>query len=206
MSVETRSSSQTMEPRAAQASAAVFRKDGQYWTVAFDGTESRLKHSRGLSYLAELLRHPDRELHTLDLAVRFRGEPGDGAEAGAEDAGPLLDERAKAAYRERVEQVRAEIEEATALNDLGRAERARAELDVLTHELAAAVGLGRRDRKSASNAERSRVAVTKAVGAALKAIAEANPSLRRYLASTIKTGQFCSYTPDPRFPVTWILA
>jgi predicted ATPase len=39
----------------------------------------------------------------------------------------------------------------------------------------------------------------------LRIIGEANPSLRRYLAGTIKTGQFCSYTPDPRFPVAWRL-
>ena len=72
-------------------------------------------------------------------------------------------------------------------------------------QLAGAVGLGNRDRKIHSNAERSRVAVTKAVSLALRTIGEANPSLRRYLAGTIKTGQFCSYTPDPRFPVTWRL-
>jgi hypothetical protein len=28
---------------------------------------------------------------------------------------------------------------------------------------------------------------------------------RRYLATTVKTGAFCSYTPDPRFPITWNL-
>ena len=25
-----------------------------------------------------------------------------------------------------------------------------------------------------------------------------------YLRTTVKTGTFCSYTPDPRFPVEWI--
>jgi hypothetical protein len=205
--VRTEAVSSSREVRSTPAPRpAIFRKDGQYWTLAFDGTEARLRHSRGLSYLAELLGHPDREIHTLDLAVRFRAEPADGAEASGGDAGPLLDEAAKAAYRERAEEVRAELEEATALNDLGRAERARAELELLTHELAAAVGLGRRDRKSHSNAERSRVAVTKAVGVALKSIAETNPALRRYLAGTVRTGQFCSYTPDPRFPVAWTLS
>jgi non-specific serine/threonine protein kinase len=117
----------------------------------------------------------------------------------------MLDPAAKAAYRERLEQMRAEVEEATALNDLGRAERAREEMEVLMQQLAGAIGLGNRDRKIPSNAERSRVAVTKAVTLALRTIGEANPSLRRYLAGTIKTGQFCSYTPDPRFPVTWRL-
>jgi non-specific serine/threonine protein kinase len=185
------------------AMPAVFRKDAQYWTVAFDGAESRLKHSRGLAYLAELLRHPDREFHTLDLGTRHRDETD--TQAPGDDAGAMLDPAAKAAYRERLEQMRAEVEDATALNDLGRAERAREEMEVLMQQLAGAVGLGNRDRKIHSNAERSRVAVTKAVTLALRTIGEANPSLRRYLAGTIKTGQFCSYTPDPRFPVTWRL-
>ncbi len=186
---------------------AVFRNDGQYWTVAFDGAESRLKHSRGLAYLAELLRHPDRELHTLDLAARHRGDSGDETDAPTpgDDAGAVLDPSAKAAYRERLGEMRAEVEEATARNDLARAERAREEIEILMQQLAGAVGLGGRDRKAHSSAERSRVAVTKAVSLALRTIAEANPSLRRYLAGTIKTGQFCSYTPDPRFPVTWTL-
>ena len=47
--------------------------------------------------------------------------------------------------------------------------------------------------------------MTKAIILALKSIAESNPALHRYLAGTIKTGQFCSYTPDPRFAVTWQL-
>ncbi len=79
-------------------------------------------------------------------------------------------------------------------------------MDLLTRELAAAVGLGQRDRRAHSNAERARVAVTKAVSLALKTIAETNPALRRYLAGTIKTGHFCSYTPDSRFPVAWTLS
>jgi hypothetical protein len=31
----------------------------------------------------------------------------------------------------------------------------------------------------------------------------ANPALGRHLSSTIRTGRYCSYTPDPRVPITW---
>jgi hypothetical protein len=27
----------------------------------------------------------------------------------------------------------------------------------------------------------------------------------RYLETTVRTGTLCSYTPDPRFPITWRL-
>jgi hypothetical protein len=46
-----------------------------------------------------------------------------------------------------------------------------------------------------------------AAGVAAQAVAYATRAGQRAmrLATTIKTGQFCSYTPDPRFRVTWRL-
>jgi hypothetical protein len=76
-------------------------------------------------------------------------------------------------------------------------------MDFLTRELARAVGFGGRDRKTASNAERARVAVTKAVRATLKRIGEMDSNLGDELEATIRTGTFCSYEPDRRRPVSW---
>ena len=76
-------------------------------------------------------------------------------------------------------------------------------MDFVAHELAGAVGLGGRDRKAHSNAERARVAVTKAVRATLKRIGEMDSNLGQELAATIRTGTFCSYEPDRRHPVSW---
>jgi hypothetical protein len=50
-------------------------------------------------------------------------------------------------------------------------------------------------------AERVRVNVTKNIGRALDQIAAKHESVGRLLKSTIRTGIFCSYQPDPRFPV-----
>ena len=46
----------------------VFRKEVEYWTVGYGGKSFRLKDSKGLGYLAHLLRHPGAEFHVLDLA------------------------------------------------------------------------------------------------------------------------------------------
>ena len=51
--------------RAAQQ--GVFRKEGEYWTVGCGGKSFRLRDTRGLGYLAHLLRHPAVEFHVLDL-------------------------------------------------------------------------------------------------------------------------------------------
>ena len=123
--------------------------------------------------------------------------------AGTGDAGPALDSQAKAEYRSRLEDLRAEIEEAEAFNDPERAARAREEMDFIAHELSAAVGLGGRDRRVASAAERARVNVTRALRREIRRIADEDAGLGRELETTVRTGTFCAYEPDPRRPVAW---
>jgi hypothetical protein len=122
---------------------------------------------------------------------------------GMGDAGSRLDGTAKAAYRARLEELEAEFAEADAFNDPERAARARQEIEFLADELAAAVGLGGRDRKAASAAERARISVTRAIRASMSRIAEHSPALGRHLEGTVRTGTFCSYNPDPRVPIHW---
>ncbi|MGH7786839.1 MAG: hypothetical protein ACRERC_08225 [Candidatus Binatia bacterium] len=51
--------------------------------------------------------------------------------------------------------------------------------------------------------ERSRVNVTRALTATLTRIEEFHPELGRHLRATLRTGAFCTYTPDPRVPTGW---
>jgi hypothetical protein len=205
------------EAGAPTVSRNLFRREGEYWTVCFEGVVVRLRDAKGLGHLARLLADPGREFHAVDLegANRQAGYPptvGPMGRAGAGelavrpdlgDAGALLDATAKAAYQARLAELGAELEEAEAGNDPARATRARAERDFLVAELARAVGLGGRDRRAASHAERARVNVTRAIRAALANLARVHPSLGRHLAATIRTGRYCSYTPDPRAPIAW---
>jgi hypothetical protein len=180
---------------------AVFRKEGEFWTLAWDGTVCRLKDSRGLHYLAVLLRHPGEEFHARDLvATAGAGEPGP-RETGS--AGPVIDVQARAEYRRRLADLRDELEEAERFNDTGRAERARAEIEFLSHELSAAVGLGNRSREVASPAERARLAVTKRIRDVLARLRTEHPALGQYLEATIRTGQFCSYDPPAGNRPAW---
>src|SRR6267378_1498068 len=45
----------------------IFRKEGEFWTVGYSGKPFRLKDTRGLGYIAHLLRNPAIEFHVLDL-------------------------------------------------------------------------------------------------------------------------------------------
>ena len=55
------------------------RKEGEYWTIAYEGTLLRLRDGKGLDYLACLLGHPRQEFHVADLVqIGRRGhEAGD---------------------------------------------------------------------------------------------------------------------------------
>ena len=119
------------------------------------------------------------------------------------DTGPILDERAKTAYRARLRELEEELAEATSWADPVRAAKARQEMQFLVGQLAGAVGLGGRDRKTGSPAERARVNVTRAIRGALSRIRAHSPALADHLDATIHTGTFCAYTPDPRAPITW---
>ena len=178
--------------------AMQFRREGDYWTIAFEGKVVRMRDAKGLGYLARLLRHPHREFHVLDLLT---GDAPRGPTVP--DAGAVLDEPAKHAYRGRIAELEAEIEQARRWNDPERATHAEAELDALTRELAGALGLGGRDRRAASDSERARASVTKAVRGALRRLEAEHPELGRHLSVAVRTGTFCSYDPDPRLPVTW---
>jgi len=83
----------------------------------------------------------------------------------------------------------------------GRAEALRSERDALIRELAAAAGLGRRDRKLGDEAERARKTVSAQVRDALAKIGQVHPELADHLRGSLRTGTLCSYSPAD--PVTW---
>ena len=188
-----------------------FCREGDYWSVAFDGRTTRLRDAKGLRYLSRLLTQPGREIHALDLVIEDEraASPHDGdldreaSLALSRDAGEVLDRRAKEAYRRRLAEIESDLEEAHQCGDAYRTEQAMAERRFLARELARAVGLGGRDRRVGSNAERARASVTLAIRRAMARIRVAHPALGAHLDRTIRTGTFCVYLPDPRVPADW---
>jgi tetratricopeptide (TPR) repeat protein len=196
-----------------------FRRQGDYWTLSFKGQLVRLKDAKGLHYIAHLLRHPWMKFNVIELA-NLTGAKGADAVALAQprssqsgtdtatamrsdlgDAGAVLDPKAKADYRRRLGELKEELEEAERLNDLGRKERLREEFDFVTAELAAAIGLGGRDRKTASHVERARSMVSNRIRFSMSRIEAMDSALGRHLNESIRTGYLCAYLP--RQPVDW---
>jgi len=178
-----------------EAGANVFRKEGDFWLIAYERQSLRMKHAKGLEYIGRLLRHVGEELHVADL-LNGGGE----APAPLGDAGAALDPQARAEYKERLADLEAELEEAESFNDAGRRARIREEIDFLTRELSAAYGLGGRARKGADANERARKAVSGRVKDSLARIKKQHPLLGLHLTNSLRLGTFCSYQPAERIP------
>jgi len=184
----------------AAAVEAVFRREGDLWTIRYSGEVFRLRDVKGLGYLARLLGSPGEEIHVLELAGA-----GEAAGVGRGTDQPLLDARARNEYRTRLQDLGADLEQARGWRDIERVACIEAEIDALTNELAHATGLGGRDRGLPSPAERARVSVTKATRSAIRGIERHDPELGAHLDASVKTGRFCSYAPPGEAPPRWSL-
>ena len=199
--------------REAPSNDHVFRREGDYWSLVFDGHTARVRDSKGLRYLARLLADPGREFHVLHLVALEREAP-DAASATMDgapgfplsgDAGELLDQRARAAYRRRLAEIDEDIEQARVTGNLRRQAQAEGERECVVRELTRAVGLGGRERRAGSAAERARSAVTRAVRQAMTRIRSHHPALATHFDRAVRTGTYCAYLPDSRVPAAWKL-
>jgi hypothetical protein len=170
---------------------ALFRQDGEIWTLRYADRTVRLRDSKGLRDLAVLLARPGERTHV--------GELTGAAGLTGSDAGPMADRRALAAYRERLRVIDAELDSLDA-GAMG-AEALNREREALMAELSALTGLGGRVRAIGSPTERMRKAVTYRIRHAIARIADVHPELGRHLAASVRTGTWCGYEPEHR--VDW---
>jgi hypothetical protein len=186
--VTVEAASASAAPRPGTALEFSLTREGDVWLVARGAKSFRLKDSRGLQMLSVLIESPGRELHALAL-----GGGGDPATGG--DAGSVIDLRAAQAYRERLEDLRDAERDAEDMGDSARLSAVREEIEQLAQQLAAGVGLGGRERRAASVAERARTNVQRRLKDAISRIEKCDPELGRYLSWTVRTGTFCVFDP-----------
>ncbi len=194
-----------------------FRREGEFWTINYDATTFRLKDAKGLRYIAYLLSHPGSRVHVYDLIEAVEGSASNDRmtiDAESEDLeivreidapGPTIDGRARSEYRIRLRDLQAELDEADRMNDLGRSERLRTEIEMVGQELTGSSGLGRRARGMSPSAERARGMVGKNIRSVVDKIRREHLALGRHFSSAITTGYFCAYEPDPDHPISWQL-
>ena len=171
----------------------VFRQEGEFWGIRYDGAEAQLADLKGYRDIARLLSTPGQPVHVTELmgvAVVERGEE-------------VFDERARNAYRKRLLNLQEELEEAEMFVNGERIAALREEYDRLLEMLSKSVGKGGRVRKISDGAEKARSAVTWRLRNAVRKIADIHPSLGKHLDVSIRTGVFCEYSPEKK--TDWIL-
>jgi hypothetical protein len=171
-------------PDAPDPDRPIMRRDGDTWTLSYAGRQAHLPDRKGLHDLATLITHPGRSIHVVQLLTGR--SPG-----GRPGADAVLDADAKAAYRRRLTELDTEMDD----HDPHRAERARLEREALLRELAAATGLGGRDRRLGDTTERARKTVTSRIRDAIARIRRHHPDLAAHLDASVSTGAWCCYAP-----------
>jgi hypothetical protein len=176
----------------------VFQKQGQTWSLVYEGVPKSVRHSLGMAYIRHLLQNPGAEIHAAALRS---------AVTGVEiahllgSAGQHLDPTALRSYRERVAEIDRDLADADSDHDLARKEALQADRELVLAELRRAVGLGGRRREAASGRERARTSVSHAVHAAFRAIQKEHEPLWRHLTNSVTVGEILSYRPDQ--PTAW---
>ncbi len=163
--------------------------EGDTWLFVLGNSQHRTKTMKGWSYISAIIAREGESIHVLELTSGAYRHEVDG------DAGEILDEQAKRAYATKALQLRKEIAEAEDHNDLGRLALLQTEFEQLTEELAYATGLGGRNRRAASNAQRARTAVKQAIRRAIASLKDSIPALAQHMEQHLKTGILCSYSP-----------
>lgn len=171
-----------------------FRTMGEDRKICFAGKSVTLPEVKGFADIEQLIRRSGEEIHCSELM---------GGVSTGSDSDVMLDEKARASYRDRIRELQADLEEAEERDNPRMAGEIREELDALLDHLARASGLGGRSRKLKDPNEKARSAVTWRIRSAIKKIAAVHPELGKHFGNAVRTGVFCSYSPEK--PVDWML-
>ena len=169
------------------------------WLIGAVDSAAPMRALRGYGYLHTLVEHPGRPVPALDLIA------GDG-HVTQSDLGEVIDKEAITAYRQRLRDIDDDLAQADEWCDSARSARLSAERAALIRELAASTGLGGRARTTGSSQERARIAVTKAITAAITRITAVDAALGQHLRGAVHTGARCRYEPPAGDGREWILA
>jgi hypothetical protein len=173
------------------------------WRIGPEGSSVAVRETKGFAYLRTLLRNPGVPVSALALSDMLAGHPGESVDEA--DRGEVIDRQALAEYRRRLAEIDEAIDNPGGGADDRRVDTLSAERDALLDQLAAATGLGGRRRRAGASAERARVAVRKAIAAAIARIEDVDTPEAALLRDTIRTGFACSYEPDATHAVRWVL-
>lgn len=163
-----------------------FVKRSNFWEVTFNGASIFAIELKGYFDLARMLANPEKEFHCTELMGAVLH--GDGE--------PVFDEKAKRAYRKKLQELKDEMDELEHMQNPERQALLQAEYDSLLRHLSSSLGMGGKSRKANDPVEKVRSAVTWRIRKAIQKFEKEHPALGKHLSVSVKTGVFCSYRPE----------
>lgn len=175
----------------------LFRREQDFWLIAYRGKAIRLRHMVGFDYLAELLRRQGVEVEALSLI----GHPESGSEAVIASAGlDMADEKALREIRAALQARRSDLA-SVAPKDWPKRGRLQEEIEKLEDYLSQTEANNGRARKIAGSAQRARTAVTNAIARAIHSIGKDHAEFAKHLEASVRTGTTLIYLPAA--PTDW---
>jgi hypothetical protein len=195
----------------------IFRHDGATWTVKYNGIEKTIKHTKGMDYIAFLIRHQEQKIHSMELYQMMSGivpdvdkrlskasperiESDEGLHVDGKDAFELVDQKDIDSVKNTIKQLEDEHPQAMMENDSVRENEISIKLDKLNDYLSKCTYKGK-IRTASDATERMRVSIYMAIKTAKNNIKKHHKELFNHLNKFITTGTSISYSPDS--PVSW---
>ncbi|MBA2480450.1 MAG: hypothetical protein H0V44_07290 [Planctomycetes bacterium] len=177
----------------------IFRcRDGTR-SVVFQGRGSTFRERIGFRYIEYLLQHPNQTIAAIDLRADAQNAH---RQLYAGSAGKGISTESLVAIRLRCRELLAERDEAQACGDHQRQEFLQSEIERLADEIRRVTGRNGKPR-TVDDGERSRIAVTNAIGRAFWSLRQSLPDCEAYLKQTITTGGALAYRPTQELPWEW---
>lgn len=171
-----------------------FLRENEMWQISYEGKTVFIPEVKGFVDMARLLEFPEKEFHCTSLF-------GTGVQATAE---LVFDEKAKQSYKRKIQDLQQEIQHCEDHSNFERAAELQQEYSNLVDHLTTSLGMGGKTRKINDPMDKIRSAVTWRIRNAIQKIEKSHPALGKHFTRSIKTGLFCSYSPEK--PVKWILS
>lgn len=197
----------------------VFVQMGEDWLIKYKGNTSFFGHLEGFSYIAYLLRWPNKPVPVYELKNASQKTAGPPVDTKARILGEGLQETTAThapikngftTIKQEWSRLKNELNEAQKHNDPGRSEIIQLEMQKLEDEAQRFYGAGSLSGKSRrgpvnKEAEQLRQNINKRINGAINRISENRglPGLAEHLKTHIKTGRIVEYSTTPETGVSW---
>jgi hypothetical protein len=206
-----------------------FRRDGETWVLKYGDESARVKPSKGLAYIKELIEHPRKHIDATELIQRVGGmaatseddqigEDDQGLEAATVGAalredglsvtvgGASLprDSATEDAWRKALDQLQDGVDGAKASGDAEEITKAQSRLNVFKKERSRHYNYMGRERDYSDPREKARNAVSGAIGRAKNILEREIPLLGKHIRNSVK-GSGAAFAYNPEHSVDWAL-